>query len=1398
LRGRFRSIAALRGGGRFLLCLFAVLVIVGVLDYRLQLPGLVRALALTGLLTGLGLIAWRYLVLPFSESVDDLALALRIEERYPLLNDSLASTVAFLDRNDPPEGESSTMRREAIRRTLGRINGIDFNRVVDSAGTKTAVGGAAVSLFIAVLFAVLWPTLAFTACARLAIPFAEIDWPRKTQIVMGDVPKKIGRNKEYRLKGTLKGMIPGEVTIEVAHEGFPVQRKPVGVAADNTFIMHLKPEEVQKSFRFRIVAGDGYTPEYPVEVLTLPMLTEIDKRPTPQVTLDFPRYTELATPVNLSPGNGNLDIIAGTTVTLLAAADRPLKKARLEFQPVMAEAVAAVRLATLGSDSILGVATSVIAAQKMFDRVEAVIDSRDPRRMMFRFRPTVNGNYLLIFQDENELENSRIYDLQLRMDPSPSVRLEKPIPSGDALKVTATASIPLSVIVEDNPFAIRDVWVEYRTQPEESPRRISLMSQPQSTLPATGYWAGLTSKATQQRNWKFARLEFERTLWVKNFTHQDGSALRENDVITLQACADDFDDVSVNKEPGRSPTVTIRIVGREVLESELNQEQARIQKELQILRDKQKDAANRVKDIENRIRKGGKILPEREATKAEEDARKAEAEAADEEMKANNAKTPEEQKAALENAKKLKEKAAEMEERAKELRQQAQQLAEAEQLQQQIRERVGNEKDGLRAELERLQQTLEQNGLQNSNPMERAKMVARELERLAERELDQIEPKLNTARKFAEMAEGKTPEERKAEAEQRAKTLEAEAKKAEALAEKLAEREKQLRAGAESGDASQKAEAEKVAKQLTEQRQKAEEARAEAERERKEAGETPDPARARKALSEARRSQEEVERSLDSLLQRLEPWSSTLDVSNEANRIAKEQKELMAELETKKDLTGKKREELPEEAKAELDNLRDKQQRLEERAKNLLEQMKNQAEALAKTDPETSKALKKTAEQAEANGLNAKMAEARKDIENNKLNEAKPKQQEALAQLEKVQESLKADREERLERMERKLREAEKLAEEIMDEQEALQRKIREADKIKDPEKRNEELQRLAKEQQRLAQKSREVAKKLSAMGQKRGQQAMEEAAKQQEEAVKRLERGKAEDEKQEEILDRLDEGRLETQKSRKQAEEELGREQLVRVGDVLGRLRDRQQGHIDEAKRIQDEVLKRSAWTRGLRASMGKLGENQTGLADETASVAKKDLNAAPVFARLVERVARSMAAAGKRAAEVPTLPVKAETLPDAELLREQGRAIRMLDQLLSAVKEMQEDPKPLSRGGGGGGDEGGDGGDGGGGPMGDDSLPPPAQLRLLRAMQKEVNDRTVGFREKHPDLEKLDPKAKAELQEIRREQQEVADLLERLVRPAEEGGEMPEAKEPEKKEPEKKEPEKKEGEKR
>src|SRR5262249_43333422 len=78
----------------------------------------------------------------------------------------------------------------------------------------------------------------------------------------------------------------------------------------------------------------------------------------------------------------------------------------------------------------------------------------------------------------------------------------------------------------------------------------------------------------------------------------------------------------------------------------------------------------------------------------------------------------------------------------------------AEQLQQQIQARVGSTQEGLRAEVGRVLQMLQDNKLPQSGTQDRMKTIAAELERLAREELGQIEPRLTEARKQNETDAG--------------------------------------------------------------------------------------------------------------------------------------------------------------------------------------------------------------------------------------------------------------------------------------------------------------------------------------------------------------------------------------------------------------------------------------------------------------------------------------------------------------------------------------------------------------------------------------------------------------------------------------------------------------------
>jgi hypothetical protein len=261
-------------------------------------------------------------------------------------------------------------------------------------------------------------------------------------------------------------------------------------------------------------------------------------------------------------------------------------------------------------------------------------------------------------------------------------------------------------------------------------------------------------------------------------------------------------------------------------------------------------------------------------------------------------------------------------------------------------------------------------------------------------------------------------------------------------------------------------------------------------------------------------------------------------------------------------------------------------------------------------------------------------------------------------------------------------------------------------------------------------------------------------------------------EEQQDEALDRLDEARRELERAREDAEEELAREQLGKIADAIKRLKERQEAMIAEAQRIQREVLQNKGWNRGLLISLGDLARNQQGLGQETAGLAKDKLTAAKVFARLLQRAAEAMEHAGEGMTEhrqsVSRDP--ANVAEDEESAKLQQEALRRLNQLLDALKTERGQRLAGQPGG-----QAPGGNNPGGANPGGDGIPALAQLKLLRAMQADVNQRTEDFNKQHPDLAKLNDKERTELKGLRRDQQEVADLVEELTQPPDADGDKP-----------------------
>jgi hypothetical protein len=708
VRRRFRLVVGFRG-----IAWLATLVLLGLagaaaLDWRIHLPGLARAVFLVGLLSAAGVIAYRYLLQPLRRRTDDLSLALQVEAHYPELNDCLASTVQFLQQPGESEaGGSVALRRAAVRRTLYQVEGCDFGRVVDTRGINKAAASMIFASLVAAGLVFLFPGAAATALARLANPFGDTEWPAQTRLTDLTGRTRIAQGEMFEARVALEGIIPERATVIVqpangqapSEKSYAVGR---GEGSDTGMVVARWPTgRDHGSFRYQVRANDGATPWRDVQVLPPVKLVQLDGRPSPQTRLVFPAYTDLP-PLNLADGTANIEAVVGTHVQLRAAVDRRLGRAWIEYHPDQPLVNLAAFLGPLGAATSGQALSLTCAGQQVWDHAPARLE-RGGLVLQANLLPRVSGTYALRLEDETGLVTTRLFDVRLLDDPAPEVNLERPSASLDSLAVLPTAEITVQVTAEDQRYAVRSVFLLCSCK-DEKPRQLVLYDHraAESLTPLLSLTAGFQVPAPRLRA-RPQHLQLGIRLPLRQLRHADGSELHDGDVVTLQAAATDFDDVAVDKQPGKSHEVELRIVSMGALEAQLQQDQAKIQQELLRLRERQREATRRVDAAEKQWRNTGRL-------RAED----------------------------VDN------------------------LIQAGELQQQVRGRIGTRQEGLRAEVARIRQTLRDNQLPRSGAHERMEMVDRELDRLAEQELAPIEPLLTEARKENELsAEPAPPEKRK-------------------------------------------------------------------------------------------------------------------------------------------------------------------------------------------------------------------------------------------------------------------------------------------------------------------------------------------------------------------------------------------------------------------------------------------------------------------------------------------------------------------------------------------------------------------------------------------------------------------------------------------------------------
>lgn len=1308
--GRTRKAVAVATG---LFLFFGVvlgsIVLACLIDAAFHLPPLIRALALVGTITLAGIIWIRRVSPALALRTDALAVALELEGKFPILNDALASAVSFLDAPDAEErGVSNRLQAAAVRSARRLADRHEFGRMIPSGACWRAAWACAIIIGASVPLILVNSNRAAIALVRLADPFGVHPWPTKTQIELlapAEFPVRIPKGEPFDLRFAVQGVIPDRATVVIrlgdadefeehyplAAGGDPARPGEAVVAA------RIDAQRLPDSFAFRVISNDADTGWQDVVVVPPPRLVSLDGRATPQFRVTPPDYTGLP-PADLPGGTTELTlptgpIPAGTIIFMRGATDVRLSSAALTLMGDRSAVERAAPLAALGHlNPILSAAVGPLAEAIGAD-VPLSIDSSG-RVFFATFTPSIAGTYALRLTDETGWTGTRAIDIPLTHDPVPLVALARPSAGQDPVVLTADAEVHIHVRAEDREpntavalYGLRRTFLEYRVGADGAVRTVPLRDarEAERLLPAVG--GGLIAIARVRP----ISAEAQHPLPVAAFRREDGSPVREGDTIYIRGAADDWDDITPVKPPGKSEgEIEIHITSAEGVEAWLQRELAALRPELARLRDQEREARNRTLDV-SPLPDGSLSPPDRDR------------------------------------------------------------LLSAEHIQDQIDRKIGDprkegdSRDGVWARAELLRATVRANGLARSNTTDRVLRVADELTRLAERDLPAIKPSLLLARDTG--------------------------------ARPPAPGQSQM---------------------------------------------VPD------LLKRAERHQKSVEDGLTGLLELLDIWGGASEIRGEArslrdllNRLAGDTDRLGERIPP-----GQPEQTLTDAQRSELDRLATRVERVKEqsaalivRAGRLAQQKEGTAAALQglaaatevlagtiaaaadKTPPgeprksalnasagrlrdeadDLQSAARKTGDEAAAlrNGIAAaggqalpnEIRDAAIATRGNRQSEGAARERSAAARLDRLADALAEKQPDQAPDLQKWRKTADELNN-LADRQDDLRKSAADTSRIGDPKKRGAELKRLAAEQDRLIERGKDLFQRLTREGADAAARDTRAAIDRMEAARAELERGDPGTRAQRDAVDRLDSARDRLDATTARPIERLADEKRRKLADTVRGLLDRQKAARAEAARIHSLVAEEKMWKRPVEASYVDLATTESNLAEEVAGL-EAEFAPLPVLARVIGESAAAM----KRASEIitsrlqdtdPALAFDAEleAANDRKVLRPMTLAARRLELLLDALKpdepgaRTKKETKPPPKSGNapptpppaGGGN--------------DDVVPPLAQLKVLRALQEELNVNTAEFARSHSDPDKLTEEERDELKELEKAQRDIAALFEQMAR--------------------------------
>ncbi|MCA9186879.1 MAG: hypothetical protein KDA99_14730, partial [Planctomycetales bacterium] len=443
----------------------SLMLILAVIDHWLFDLGLWgRMIGLSLLITATAIVSLRYLLPPLWFRVNPAYAARMIEQGEPSLKNSLVNLLFLRARR---ETLHQAVYRAVEMRAATDLSHVDVESIVDRSHLIRcgAVAAAICAVFLG--YAMVSPKDPFQTVRRIFVPFADIQRPARvaiTDVMPGDCEIYQGRFLELSAvidradDDLLVEVIYSTEDGQVVDRRVPMTRAPGGTRFEAT--LPPEPAGMRQHLRYRIAAADAVTREYHARVSAAPSIV------VQRVDYQFPRYTQ--NEPKQTAGEGSIEALEGTRVTIHAEANLPIKSAYVEFH-----------------------AGDIDDSKKSPDTLAAQFQDRDvTATFTLAMRPDRLGplydSYQLRFVTEDGYRNERPirYGITVIRDLEPTVDILTPTAREVHVPVDGTARIEIRAADPD--FALSAVYVRGVLGGKERFRQ-NLISQPTSGQVVVNY-----------------------------------------------------------------------------------------------------------------------------------------------------------------------------------------------------------------------------------------------------------------------------------------------------------------------------------------------------------------------------------------------------------------------------------------------------------------------------------------------------------------------------------------------------------------------------------------------------------------------------------------------------------------------------------------------------------------------------------------------------------------------------------------------------------------------------------------------------------------------------------------------------------------------------------------------